>query len=166
MIVRASSFAAAIPASIAPLEPTRVPATDVRRRRSVTAVPFVPTVNAAQPNRKISSAASTLMGTVTEAMIVSAAAAGEATTAVDPTSTSSRSTDWPPIVIVRPTRRSLHHRAGPQVFAGRLAGFGPRTSSGATPPARAHAPVADRSGDRRSRSLLGEMEPGRPDGGF
>jgi hypothetical protein len=79
----AASPAAAIPAVTAPVSAMTVPATFVCRRRSRTAVPFVPTVKAAQPESRTPwiTATSPIAGVC--AMIVSAAAAGEATTTVE-----------------------------------------------------------------------------------
>src|ERR1700736_2203738 len=78
-----TSAAAAIPPVIAPVEATSVPATPVSRRRSAQAVPVAPTVNAHQPNSITRCVGPSVATFGSVQMIVSAAAAGDATTTVE-----------------------------------------------------------------------------------
>lgn len=80
----ATRLVAAIPPVKAPVSALTVPDTFVWRIRSRTAVPEVPTVNAAQPDNLIpdTTAISENDDSVSVAMTVSVAAAGEASTVV------------------------------------------------------------------------------------
>jgi hypothetical protein len=97
----ATRLAAAIPPVSAPESATTVPATFVCRRRNRAAVPFVPTVKAAQPQSLTPVTTATSPIAAVCAMIVSAAAAGEATTTAERTKRGDRSIASAPSLIGR-----------------------------------------------------------------
>lgn len=91
---------AAMPPVVAPVAAWVAPAVSVRRSFKLQAVPDVPTVNAAHPNRITPDASAMFVGRVTVQIVVSVAAEGLAATVVDVTMRGDRSSPCALLLIV------------------------------------------------------------------